>query len=171
MTAESAITTYGERNPNAPTELDQFSFLIGKWNGIGKARLPDGGHAQFELNWIGRYILNGMAIADEFHSLTPDGKPYLGISLRQFDAQQSRWIIEYLNVTHSFIRRQVGPRSGSLSRNADALIVVSEDGQTRIREQYRVIDPDHFTYSTQLSTDGGQSWEPVSLELTMTRAG
>jgi hypothetical protein len=57
----------------------------------------DGGTAQFELTWIGRYILNGMAIADEFHSLAPDGSPYLGISIRHFDAKHDSWIIEYLN--------------------------------------------------------------------------
>ncbi len=65
-----------------------FSFLVGKWSGSGKTRLPDGNHAQWDgATWIGRYVLNGMAIADEFHSLTPDGKPYLGISLRYFDTK------------------------------------------------------------------------------------
>ena len=54
------------------------------------------------VTWIGRYILNGTAIADEFHSLTPDGSPYLGISLRQYDADRETWIIEYLNVSNFF---------------------------------------------------------------------
>jgi hypothetical protein len=26
-----AIATYGERNANAPPQLDVFSFLVGKW--------------------------------------------------------------------------------------------------------------------------------------------
>ena len=170
MATEPVITTYGERNPQASDELNLFSFLVGKWNGTGKTRLADGNHVQWEgATWIGRYILNGMAIADEFHSLTPDGKPYLGISLRYFDTKHDSWIIEYLNVSNSFLRRQVKPQSGSVSLDAGTIVVISEDAQTRIREHYRVTDRNHFTYSTDMSRDGGRSWDPVSIEMTMTR--
>jgi hypothetical protein len=150
MASEPAVTTYGQRNAQAPSQLNLFSFLVGKWEGTGKTRLPDGSQGQFELTWIGRYILNGMAIADEFHSLAPDGSPYLGISLRHFDAKHDSWVIEYLNVSNSFLRRQVNP-------------------QTRIREKYRVADPKHFTYTTDTSHDGGRSWDPVMIEITLAR--
>jgi len=143
-----SITTYGERNVDAPRELELFSFLVGKWNGKGKTTLPDGTTAQFELTWIGRYILDGMAIADEFHGQFPDGRPYLGISLRHFDPTHAAWIIEYLNVSGSFLRRQVNPRSGSVSIEDGAIVVLSDEGETQIRESYRVIDPTHFTYVT-----------------------
>lgn len=170
MATEPAITTYGERNPQAPDQLNLFSFLVGKWNGTGKTRLADGSHVQWEgATWIGRYILNGMAIADEFHSLAPDGKPYLGISIRHFDTKHDSWIIEYLNVSNSFLRRQVNPQSGSVSLDAGTIVIISEDAQTRIREKYRVADPNHFTYSTDMSRDGGRSWDPVLVEMTMTR--
>lgn len=169
VAAQPAVTTYGERNAQAPDQLKMFSFLVGKWRGTGKSRRPDGTQAQFELTWIGRYILNGMAIADEFHSLTPDGKSYLGISLRQFDTQRNSWIIEYLNVSNSFIRRQVNPKSGSVKLDGGTVVVVSEEGQTKIREYYRVPDQNHFIYSTNMSHDGGRTWDPVALEMTMTR--
>jgi hypothetical protein len=167
----TAITTYGERNSQAPGELETFSFLVGKWKGTGRTRLPDGNYAQWEgATWIGRYILNGMAIADEFHAPAPDGKPYLGISLREFDAKQGTWIIEYLNVSYSFLRRQVGPQGGSVSGDAKTVIVISEDGATRIRELYRVADRNHFTYSTDKSEDAGKNWSPPLIEMTMERA-
>jgi hypothetical protein len=169
MAHEPAITTYGQRNAQAPRQLNLFSFLVGKWKGTGRTTLPDGSHAQFELTWIGRYILNGMAIADEIHSLAPDGTPYLGISIRHFDTKHDSWIIEYLNVSNSFLRRQVNPQSGSVSLDADTIVVISEDAQTRIRENYRVADQNHFTYSTDMSHDGGRSWDPVSIEMTMER--
>jgi hypothetical protein len=169
VTAQAPITTYGERNGHAPAQLTLFSFLVGKWEGSGKTRLADGSHARFDLTWIGRYILDGMAIADEIHSLGPDGKPYLGISLRQFDSRRDAWIIEYLNVANSFIRRQVNPRSGSVRREADSVVVISENGPTQIREHYRLADPNHFTYTTDLSNNGGRSWDAVSVEMAMTR--
>jgi hypothetical protein len=168
MATEPAIATYGQRNAQAPSQLNLFSFLVGKWRGTGKTKLADGSSAQFELTWIGRYVLNGMAIADEIHSLAPDGKPYLGISLRHFDKDDA-WIIEYLNVSNSFLRRQVNPQSGNVSVDAGTIVVISEDARTKIRERYRVADRNHFTYSTDMSRDGGRSWDAVLVEMTMTR--
>lgn len=169
MSAEPAITTYGTRSSQAPRELDMFSFLVGKWKGTGKTKASDGSMAQFDVTWIGRYILNGTVIADEFHSLSPDGSPYMGISLRSFDAQHDCWIIEYLNVSNSFLRRQVNPRSGSVQRTGSTVVVISEDGQMRIRENYQATDPTHFTYRTYTSPDGGQSWGAVALEVSLDR--
>jgi hypothetical protein len=169
MTPQTAITPYGQKSSQAPARLDVFSFLVGKWKGTRKTEAADGSAVQFEWTWIGRYILDGMAIADEIHALAPDGSAYLGISIRHFDTKQDSWIIEYLNVSNSFLRRQVNPRSGSVSVKDGTVVVVSEDGQTRIRECYRVSDPNHFTYSTDLSHDAGRTWEPPAFEMTMER--
>jgi hypothetical protein len=169
MAAEPAITTYGARSREAPPELDVFSFLVGKWQGIGKTKAPDGTSVQFDVSWIGRYILNGTAIADEFHSLSPDGSPYLGISLRAFDSQHGCWIIEYLNVSNSFLRRQVNAHSGSVQHTGNRVVVISGDGQTRIREDYQRAEDTHFTYSMATSPDGGQHWDAVSIEVSLGR--
>lgn len=164
-----AITTYGERNPNAPKELEAFAFLIGKWEGMGKVKLEDGKSAEFAVSWIGRYILDGTAIADELHSSAPDGSPYLGISLRQYDASRKAWIIEYLNVSNSFLRRQVNTVSGSVSVNGQTVLVISESPDMWSREHYRVASHNQFTYSIDLSKDGGRSWDVGQIEMKFTR--
>ena len=171
IAAEPAVLKYGERNAEAPSELSLFSFFVGTWKGGGRTRLPDGKYAQYDdgVTWIGRYVLDGMAIADEVHIVNPEGKPYLGITLRQFDAKRASWIIEFLNVTVSFVRRQVNPRSGSVSVKDGTITIISEDGESRIRENYRVADEDHFSYSTELSRDGGRSWDPPAFEMTLVR--
>jgi hypothetical protein len=167
--AEPAISPYGHKNAQAPSQLSDFAFLVGKWQGSGKTRLADGSYAQFSgVTWIGRYILNGMAIADEFHAATPDGKAYLGISLRQFDTRHHSWIIEYLNVTNSFLR-QVDPGSGSVSLDGGSVVVVSADGPSRFRESYQLTDQDHYTYRAATSHDGGRNWDPTSIEISMAR--
>ncbi len=56
-----AVTTFGQKSINAPKELDAFSFLIGKWEGTGRTKLPDGKSVEFAATWIGRYILDGTA--------------------------------------------------------------------------------------------------------------
>jgi hypothetical protein len=165
-----AITAYGDRHEAAPEELDLFSFLIGKWEGSGKTRLADGTVAEYDgLTWIGRYILDGMAIADELHAPLPDGTMGMGITFRYFDPENDHWIVEFLNVSNSFIRRQVNPRSGAVEKDGSTVVVISVSDESISREYYRVIDDDRFVYTIDLSNDGGETWNRGSIEFTMNR--
>ena len=165
-----AITTYGDRHEAAPEELDLFSFLIGKWEGSGKTRLPDGTVAEYDgLTWIGRYALDGMAIIDELHAPLPDGGRGLGITLRYFDRDTDTWLVEFLNVTNSFIRRQVNARAGAVEKDGSTVVVISVSGESISREYYRVIDRDSFVYTIDLSSDGGKTWNRGPIEFTMHR--
>lgn len=162
-------TSFGVINPAAPAELRAFSFLIGKWDGKGQTRLTDGTTAEFPVTWIGRYVLDGTAIADEAHAPAPDGSPYLGISLRQYDSGRKTWIVEYLNVSGSFLRRQVNATSGSVVVNGRNVMVASESPGMTIREHYLVPDDDNFTYRLDVSTDGGRSWNEGQIVMTFRR--
>lgn len=161
--------TYGEIGSRAPQELHAFSFLVGKWDGEGKTRLEDGTFAEFPVTWIGRYILDGTAIADEIHSVAPDGSPYLGISLRQYDAIRKTWIVEYLNVSGSFVRKQVNSNSGSVNVAGPNVTVISESPGVTIRELYLVPDHSNFTYRLDVSSDGGTSWNEGQIEMIFRR--
>jgi len=163
-------STYGERNPNSPNELKIFSFLIGKWQGTGRVKLDAGKFADFSVSWIGRYILDGTAIADEFHSLAPDGSPYLGITLRQYDTKRKTWVIEYLNVSNSFLRRQVNGGSGSVTVDGPSVTVISGAPDSMSRERYRVVDHDNFIYRLDASNDGGSTWNEGQIEITLRRS-
>ena len=167
-----AVTTYGERGADAPRELDAFSFLIGKWEGGGKTTTPDGKVVEFGgVTWIGRYVLDGTIIADEFHATeTPDGNPYIGISFRRYDAAKKAWTVEYLNVSHSFLRKQVNASSGSVKVDGKAVVVVSEAPDNNwSREIYCVESHERFTYSIELSNDGGRSWNEAQIEMRFSR--
>ncbi len=165
-----AITAYGDRHEAAPEELDLFSFLIGRWEGSGRTRLADGTVAEYDgLLWIGRYALDGMAIIDELHGPLPDGGRAFGITLRYFDSGRDGWVVEFLNVSNSFIRRQVNARSGAVERDGSTVVVTSVSDQSMSREFYRVIDDDSFVYSIDLSNDGGETWNRGSIEFTMNR--
>ena len=164
-------TTYGEMAPGAPPELRMFSFLIGKFEGVGKTRLGDGTLAEFPVTNIGRYILDGMAIADELHAPAPDGSPYLGITLLQFDAARRGWIVEFLNVTGSFLRRQVNAAAGKVTVDGRDVTVHSASPGITIREHYLVLDSEHFTYRLDVSTDDGQTWNEGQMEMNFSRVG
>jgi Protein of unknown function (DUF1579) len=168
--SDPSITTYGEKSPGSPQELSVFSFLIGKWDGKGRTKLENGKFAEYDVTWIGRYILDGTAIADELHGPAPDGSPYLGISLRQYDAQRRRWIIEYLNVTNSFLRRQVNRESGAVRVSGRNVTVTSESPGIVVREQYQVENDNTFVYRLDVSNDGGESWNEGQVEMTFRRS-
>jgi hypothetical protein len=165
-----AITAYGDRHEAAPEELDLFSFLIGRWEGSGKTRLADGTVAEYDgLLWIGRYALDGMAIIDELHGPLPDGGRAFGITLRYFDKDSDGWVVEFLNVSNSFIRRQVNARSGAVEKDGSTVVVTSVSDESISREFYRVIDDDSFVYTIDLTNDGGETWNKGSIEFTMNR--
>ena len=163
-------TIYGERSPRAPRELDVFAFLIGKWDGRGRTRLPDGKVAEYPVAWVGRYILDGTAIADEVHGPYPDGTPFLGITFRQYDQSRKTWVIEYLNVSESFLRRQVHHRTGSVAVSGRTVTVTSESPGIVVREHYVVPDADNWVYRLDSSNDSGRSWNEGAIEFTFRRS-
>ena len=170
MAQDASITTYGERHDSAPEELDVFAFLIGKWEGTGRTRIDDGTVVEYDgITWIGRYILGGMAIVDELHAPLPDGGRGMGITIRYFDSEHEHWIVDFLNVTYSFIRRQVNAESGSVEMDRSTVVVVSESDQSISREYYRILGNDRFDYSIDLSMDGGDTWNRGSVEFNMRR--
>ena len=93
----------------------------------------------------------------------------MGVTFRYFDPVNEHWIVEFLNVTNSFIRRQVGAESGAVEMDGTTVIVVSESDQSIIREYYRVLGDDRFDYSIDLTNDGGETWNRGSIEFAMKR--
>lgn len=163
-------TIYGERSPHAPRELDVFAFLIGKWDGRGRTRLPDGKVAEYPVAWVGRYVLDGTAIADECRAPYPDGTPSLGITFRQYDQIRKTWVIEFLNVSESFLRRQVHHGTGSVAVSGSTVTITSESPGIIVREHYVVPDADNWVYRLDLSNDDGRSWNEGAIEFTFRRS-
>jgi hypothetical protein len=89
----------GEKpNPNAPAELARFGFLVGRFRFEARVKLPDGQSHSFQGTWIGRYILDGYVIADEYRMTDASGKLLvLGLNLRAYDAGKQTWNIKWLN--------------------------------------------------------------------------
>jgi Protein of unknown function (DUF1579) len=170
IVTDPSKTIYGERSPRAPRELDVFAFIIGKWDGLGRTRLPDGKVAEYPVTWVGRYILDGMAIADEGRGPYPDGTPFLGITFRQYDQSRKTWVIEFLNVSESFLRRQVHHGTGSVAVSGRTVTVTSESPGVVVREHYVVPDADNWVYRLDSSNDGGRSWNEGAIEFTFRRS-
>ena len=85
-------------NPKAPAALSQFAFLFGQWRFDAKFKSPHGEWQTFHGTWIGRYILDGYAIADEYKMMGSGGELIVhGMNFRVYDAAKGVWNIKWLN--------------------------------------------------------------------------
>ena len=82
---------YGQKNPSAPEQLDDFRPMIGICDCKSLRRNADGTWADTtEMIWTFRYILNGNAIQDFTWS-----EGFYATSIRQFHADSSLWVVGY----------------------------------------------------------------------------
>ena len=151
---------YGEPNPRAPVRLSDFGFLIGKWQGEGRTSGDyPGGAGTYQMTWVGRYILDGHAIADESRILDTEGElERIFISFRFYDDDRKRWVIEVLDVSASSMVTQAADGLGKVQADDHGVTVMTGGPGPVSRERYSNISEDHFTYSHDVSLDGGDTW-------------
>ena len=152
----------GRPNPNAPSELSRFSFLIGKWRCDAKLRREDGTWESLKATWEGRYILDGYAIADEYRMMTPAGELLvLGINLRAYDSKKKAWNMKWLNaLAGTWV--DLGPEElGGVTADEKSISYSMKEPVARhafTRATYTNISADHFTWRGDRSNDG-KAWE------------
>ena len=83
---------YGQPNPEAPEQINDYQAMIGSCDCKSFIRNQDGTWADpVDMTWTWKYILNGMAVQDE--TLKKDGS-HAG-SIRQYIADSSRWYVHW----------------------------------------------------------------------------
>jgi hypothetical protein len=101
-------------NSNAPAALSRFAFLIGSFQCEAKLKSADGSWQTFEAAWLGRFILDGYAIADEYRLMSSSGELIvLGMNFRTYDAARKVWNIKWAQRTRWILD---GPRIGRVWR-------------------------------------------------------
>ncbi len=145
-------------NPNAPRELSHFAFLIGKWQCEGKFRY-EGASSAYRITWVGRYIMDGYAIADDARVFDDEGALERSfITYRFYDLDRKRWIIDAFNVLESTMVHQAPDDLGGV-QVSEASITLMTRGPTAVgRESFLNISKEHFTYRLDVSTDEGVTW-------------
>ena len=77
--------------------------------------------------------------------------------------------MEYLNVSSSFLRRQVNARSGAVKVDGKTVVVIAEAPDTwvvkRIASNLMIV----FTYTLDLSNDGGRTWNVRQIEMSFSQ--
>jgi hypothetical protein len=163
---------YGKPNPKAPPELSQFAFLIGKWRCESKVKGQDGEYQTYPAIWIGRYILDGYVIADEFRQFGPNGElTQLGQTYRSYNSEKNIWIMKWHDALAS-TWLNLGPEDLGGVQVSDESITFKHHvppgpvGQlfpphAVFRMTISDISENHFIWRAEVSTDREKSWDQV----------
>lgn len=153
---------YGRLNPGAAPELSRFAFLIGKWRCDVKLKREDGSWEPLEASWVGRYVLDGYAIMDEFRMTTPTGELLvLGVNVRAYDVKKRAWTLKWLNALDG-TWLDLGPDElGGIEIDGPSISYTFKEpmgAHALTRATYLDISPNRFTWRGERSNDG-TVWE------------
>jgi hypothetical protein len=151
----------GEPNPDAPAALSRFAFLIGTWRCEARVRAANGEWQTLRATWLGRFILDGYAIADEYRMTGASGEPIvLGLNLRAYDATKQMWNMKWLNaLAGTWV--DLGPEElGGVTCDSEAISYTFKEPMAAhafTRATYTNISQTHFTWRGEKSDDG-KTW-------------
>jgi hypothetical protein len=163
---------FGMPGTNAPRELVLFDFLVGAWECESNVRGPDGVVRARPATWVGRYIIDGLCIADEFRQLGPSGEvAMLGQTYRVFNPDSNTWIMRWLDALDA-TWLDLGPedlggvvvREGTITykhrrpRGRSGRLVPLN---SLFRVTFFDINEHGFRWRSELSTDNGETWAEV----------
>ena len=148
---------FGQVNPNATAELSRFAFLIGRWRCEARVRAADGEWQTLQATWLGRFILDGYAIADEYRMTGASGElMVLGLNLRAYDATKHAWNMKWLNALGGIWVDLGSDELGGVTFDGPSIIVVLKEpvaAHAYTRATYTNISDTHFTWRGEKSDD------------------
>lgn len=154
--------SFGTPNASAAPELSQFDFLIGKWRCDARLKQVDGSWEALDASWLGRYVLDGYVILDEFRMTKPTGELLvLGVNVRTYDTRTQSWNLRWLNALDGNWT-DLGPEElGGVTISGPSISYSFREpvgAQAVTRATYVRRSPSHFTWRGERSSDG-TAWE------------
>jgi hypothetical protein len=148
---------FAKPNPHAPVELSRFAFLIGRWSCEAKVKSGKGEWQTFPATWLGRFILDGYAIADEYRMTDSSGEVIvLGMNFRTYDASQQMWHIRWLNALAGTWVELGSEELGGVQFDGQSVRYLFKEpvaAHAYTRATYTNISKTHFTWRGEKSDD------------------
>jgi hypothetical protein len=152
---------YGIPNPKAPPELSQFAFIIGSWCCDARVRQEDGTWQSYQATWVGRYILDGSVIADEYRMTNQAGELIVhGMNFRFYSVEKQTWVMRWLSTAGFW--SELGPENlGGVRVTPETITFAmidsfAPDALTRVT--FSDISESQFTWTGERSVDQGRTW-------------
>ena len=157
---------FGAIHPSAPQALSWFAFLVGRWRCEARVLLGNDWRS-FGGSWVGRYILDGYAIEDEFRITGAAGEVIvLGISIRSYDAAHQSWHMKWLNAAGAWT--DLGPEElGGVRFEGESITYTYKEpvaGHGLTRATFSDISDLHFSWRGEMSEDGVNWTEFIRVE-------
>jgi hypothetical protein len=144
-------------NPKAPAELSRFAFLVGRYQGDVRLKLPSGEWQTLQATWEGRYILDGYAIADDYRMTGAAGELLvLGTNFRAYDATQQAWNMKWLNALAGTWMDLGTEELGGVTFDGQSVFYLLREpapSHAYSRSTYTNISDTHFTWRGDKSDD------------------
>ena len=162
---------FGKLSPQAPPDLGAFAFLIGSWQCNARVKSANGEWQRFEAQWIGRFILDGHAIADEYRMTTLSGQlAVLGMNVRTYNPATHTWTIQWLDgltgACTNLVSEELGGVYINRSYGRDSSVTYAFKEPTAAhrytRDTYTTHSPTRFTWKGDQSIDA-QTWTDFML--------
>ena len=159
---------FGTSNPNASPALARFAFLIGRWRCEARVRSDDGEWQTWHATWLGRFILDGYVIADEYRMTDTSGTlVVLGTNFRTYDATKQLWTMKWLNaLAGEWV--DLGPEElGGVEFDGKSIVYVFKEPvavHAYTRATYTNISETQFTWRGEKSDDGKEWSEFMVIE-------
>jgi hypothetical protein len=123
--------------------------------------LPDGAWQTFQATWLGRFILDGYVVADEYRMTGSHGELIvLGMNFRAYDTINQRWNIKWLNALDGTWVDLGSEELGGVGFDGESIIYAFKEpvaAHTYTRATYTNISRTHFTWRGEKSDDG-KAW-------------
>lgn len=152
---------FGKLNPNAPDALSRFAFLIGSWRCDARIKLDNGDCQTFDATWVGRFILDGYAIADEYRMTNSSGDLLvLGMNFRTYDKARQVWNIKWFDALAGKWLDLGSEELGGVSfgdRSVGYIFREPVAAHAYTRATYTSNSDSHFTWQGEKSDDG-RTW-------------
>ncbi|MEM7690336.1 MAG: hypothetical protein AAF291_15065 [Pseudomonadota bacterium] len=138
------LCDYGAVSDQAPEQLSQFDFLIGDFTITGRVWSDGAWGPEItspRARLVGRYILDGRAIQDEWYDndLGLNPASTRGVTTRIYDTKKAEWAVSWFSIDAPVITR---------------LSVSMEDGRLTMRTG----DPAEPNYDAVFDRDGPDRW-------------
>lgn len=148
---------FGARNPAAPEETEQFSFLIGEWTCKTRFANPKGEYNEGRATWTGYYILDGWAIQDDWVSVDAEGREFHGTNIRSFNPRTNKWDNRWLPAGSLQWKYYEAERKG------ETMVMTGGEGSDPRgsfidRNTFYDIGENGWRWRKDRSYDGGKTW-------------
>ena len=142
-----------------PAEFRQYDYLIGDFEVRIHIWLGDRWSEQFQkARWIGRYILGGRAVSEEWYPKDPADDPdgSAGVNVRMYDAREKIWKLMWMR-TDQLVATELRSELRDDGKMHLWRVYPAPDDRKVWFETY---DNDHWARLDYEQSDSGDGWVP-----------